>query len=320
MAAGDRQAAEQAWGQAAAADPTGYYSLRAAGLIREQPVFERSGAFDFTSDVEAEQRAAEDWLRGIFTLVGPDPLSELDPTLAADSRLVRGRELWALGELELAQAELFALRRSVESNAEQTYRLMHELLRMGYYREAIFAARQILRLAGMDDAATLGAPVYFNRIRFGPYFGELILPEAARYDFDGLFLLSVVRQESLFESFATSSASAHGLMQVIPGTGESISAQLDWPPDYGADDLNRPIVSVRFGTFYLAAQRDRFEGDLFAALAAYNAGPGNALIWKELAPSDPDLFLEVIRLDQPHRYIQVIYEVYEIYRQLYAAG
>jgi soluble lytic murein transglycosylase len=74
-------------------------------------------------------------------------------------------------------------------------------------------------------------------------------------------------------------------------------------------------VSVRFGTCYLAAQRDRFNGDLYAALAAYNAGPGNAAPWHELAPDDPGLFLEVIRLQQPHQYIRRIYEIYTIYRR-----
>ena len=77
------------------------------------------------------------------------------------------------------------------------------------------------------------------------------------------------------------------------------------------------MVSVRFGVTYLRKQRDLFEGDLYAVLAAYNAGPGNALIWKELAPNDPDLFLEVIRLDQPHQYITTIYEVFSRYRDLY---
>ena len=320
LAAGDPQAAEAAWNQAVQADPTGYYSVRAADLLAGNPVFESSGPFDFAYDREAEQAEAERWLRQTFSLSGPDPLSEPDLALAGDPRWVRGRELSTLGELELAAAEFSSLRQSVETDPEATYRLMHELLGLGLYRDAIIASRQILRLAGMDDAATLEAPVYFNRIRFGPYFGELILPEAARYGLDGLFLLSVVRQESLFEGFATSSAAAHGLMQVIPSTGESIAAQLGWPPDYTSADLHRPIVSVRFGTFYLAAQRDRFEGDFFAALAAYNAGPGNAQIWKELAPSDPDLFLEVIRLDQPQLYIRVIFEVYEIYRSLYSGG
>jgi soluble lytic murein transglycosylase len=169
----------------------------------------------------------------------------------------------------------------------------------------------------MDDAATANAPAYFNHIRFGPYFGELILPQAMQDGFDGLFLLSVVRQESLFEGFATSYAAARGLMQIIPDTGAMIAQQLGWPPDYTDQDLYRPLVSVRFGAYYLAEQRDRFGGDLYAALAAYNAGPGSAEVWKESAPDDPDLFLEVIRIDQPQQYIKTIYEVFARYRGLY---
>jgi soluble lytic murein transglycosylase len=171
----------------------------------------------------------------------------------------------------------------------------------------------------MDDAGTMHAPIYFNRIRFGPYFGDLILPQAAAAGFDGLFLLSVVRQESLFEGGATSSAAARGLMQIVPGTGQGIAEKLGWPPDYTTRDLYRPLISVRFGTDYLATQRQRFDGDLVAALAGYNAGPGNADAWKELVPDDPDLFLEVIRLDEPQRYIRTIAEILDIYQRLYVS-
>ncbi len=107
-------------------------------------------------------------------------------------------------------------------------------------------------------------------------------------------------------------------MQIIPSTGQSLADELGWPPGYVVDDLYRPVVSVRLGTHYMAAQRDLFDGDLFAALAAYNAGPGNALIWKELAPNDPDLFLEVIRLGQPRDYIRAIYWAFSHYSALYA--
>jgi soluble lytic murein transglycosylase len=319
QAQGQSEAASAAWAAAAEADPTGYYSVRAEELLAGQAPFSRSGTFDFSSDVQAERAEAESWLRANFNIVGPEPLSGLDQRLASDPRLIRAEELWRLGRLEQARLEFSQLRAAWSADAEATYRLMHKLLELELYREAIFAARHVLDLAGLDDAGTLSAPVYFNRIRFGPYFGELILPEAARYGFDGLFLLSVVRQESLFEGFATSYAAARGLMQVIPSTGESIASQLGWPPAYETEDLYRPVVSVRFGTFYLGQQRDRFEGDLYAALAAYNAGPGNSIIWKELAPDDPDLFLEIIRIDQPQIYIQVIYEVYEIYSGLYAS-
>ncbi len=318
-AQGEAEAARSAWQQAAELDPTGYYSERAKELLEGREPFQSRGLYDFSTDLEAERRQAEVWMRATFNIQAPGPLHELDARLAGDARMIRGEELWELGFFGEAKAEMESLRKSVEDDAEATYRLMHKLLEMRLYQPAIFAARRVMALAGMDDAGTMQAPVYFNHIRFAPYYGHLILPEAARYNLDGLFLLSVVRQESLFEGFATSYAAARGLMQVIPSTGEGIARALGWPPEYHQDDLYRPVVSVRFGTYYLAAQRDRFDGDLFAALAAYNAGPRNALIWKELAPDDPDLFLEVIRLTQPHRYIRTIYEVYNIYQRLYVS-
>jgi soluble lytic murein transglycosylase len=316
-ASGDTVGAQTAWRAAAAADPTGYYAVRAEDLLASRQPFQSSGAIDFTVDTQAERQQAEAWLRATFATAGLDPLTELSPQLAGDPLFVRGMEFWSLGLYNEARAEFEALRRQVENDAEATYRLMHAFLEIGLYRSAISAARQILQLAGMDDTASLSAPVYFNRIRFGPYFADLILPEAAGYGLDGLLLLSLVRQESLFEGFAISSSGAHGLMQVMPATGQGIADALGWPPDYTEADLYRPLVSVRFGTYYLAAQRDRFDGDLYAALAAYNAGPGNAAIWHELAPDDPDLLLEVVRLQQPHLYIRRIYEVFDIYRRLY---
>jgi soluble lytic murein transglycosylase len=320
QAQGDSSGAAEAWQAAAAADPTGYYSLRASDLLAGRAPFQSLGMFEFATDAEAERLEAETWLRSTFVLAGPEPLSELSPALAADLRLVRAEEYLRLGLYREAKAELESLRQAVESDAEATYRLMHKLLELRMYPQAIFAARQVLWLAGMDDAATASAPAYFNHIRFAPYFGELILPAAAEAGFDPLFLLSVIRQESLFEGYATSYAEARGLMQVIPSTGEQLAQQLGWPPGYTDYDLYRPSVSVRFGTAYLAEQRDRFDGDLVAALAAYNAGPGSALIWKDLAPDDKDLFLEVIRLDQPHLYITTIYEVFCRYRDLYAGA
>ena len=318
QALGDAGGAQGAWQSAEVADPTGYYSLRAADLLAGRSAFQSAGVFDFSADVQAEQAEAEAWLRTSFTLAGPEPLSDLGPALAGDARWARGVEYLRLGLYGEAKAELESLRRSVETDPEATYRLMHALLGLRLYPGAIFSARQVLRLAGMDDAATQGAPDYFNRIRFGPYFGELILPAAAEAGFDPLFVLSVVRQESLFEGYATSYAEARGLMQVIPSTGAELAGQLGWPPGYSDKDLYRPVVSVRFGVEYLRKQRELFAGDLFATLAAYNAGPGNALIWKELAPDDPDLFLEVIRIDQPYQYITTIYEVFRRYGDLYA--
>jgi soluble lytic murein transglycosylase len=178
--------------------------------------------------------------------------------------------------------------------------------------------RQVLTLAGMNTLSqTLAAPAYFNYVRFGLYYQDLVVPAAQQAGFDPLFLFSVMRQESLFEGFVRSTAGARGLMQITPDTGKTISDSLDWPPGYTSDDLYRPNVSVSLGTTYLQQQRIRFNGDLFTALAAYNAGPEAAQIWRYLSGPDSDLFLETIRVDETRDYIINIYENYTMYKSLY---
>jgi soluble lytic murein transglycosylase len=316
QALGDEAKAQAAWQRAINIDPTGYYSERARDLLLDRPAFTPPVQHDLTFDRPAEQVEAEAWLRAAFAI--PDDINLAGPgPLAYDPRLVRGTALWELGFSELARAEFEALRLDVSNSPIDSYRLANYLYDLGLYRSAIFAARQVLNLAGLDDAATLSAPVYFNRLRFGSYYRDLVIPLAVENDFHPLFLFSVIRQESLFEGFVRSSAGARGLMQIMPATGQGIVDRMGWPPDYSAEDLYLPFVNLTLGADYLAAQRDYFGGDLYAALAAYNGGPGNAAAWDELSGGDLDLFVEVVRFEETRNYIRGIYEVFSIYRWLY---
>jgi len=316
QAVGNMVEARTALEQAIAADPTGYYSERARELLIGNAPFTPPLAYDLGFDVQAERLGAELWLKSTFGLPEDTVLSEPGP-LYDDARLQRGAELWNLGLYNEANDEFTAMRLEYQNDPANLYRLANYLFDLGDYRTAIQAIRQVLTLNGMDDAATLSAPALFNRLRFGAYYKDILTPLAQQYGFHPLFLFSVVRQESLFEGFAYSQAGARGLMQIIPTTGQSLADKLGWPPNYTADDLYRPKVSAVFGVDYLASQRDLFNGDLYAALAAYNGGPGNASVWKSLAPNDPDLLLEVIRFEESRKYIMGIYEIFSIYQQLY---
>ena len=300
---------------AVATDPTGYYSERARDVLEGRPPF-ASGSYDLSYDLDAERAEAESWVRNAFAL-GPEVDLSAPGPLASDDRFSRGSELWQLGLYNEARLEFESLRAAVAFDPANTFRLASYLLDLGLYRSAIIAARQVLDLAGMDDAGTLTAPIYFNHLRFGLYYTDLVFPVSETYSFDPLFFMSVMRQESLFEGFVISSAGARGLMQIIPTTGQSIATQIEWPPDYTSDDLYRPLVSIPLGADYLSAQRNFLDGDLYAALAAYNAGPGNAAAWFELAGGDHDLFLEIVRFRETRNYIRGIYELFTIYRNLY---
>jgi soluble lytic murein transglycosylase len=316
VAMGDTEAAKATWELGANTDPTGYYSERSRDILRGLNPFTPPQAYDLAFDINSEKTQANEWMKTTFDLQDAGDLSSPGP-LQNDTRFIRGSELWQLGLYEEARMEFEDLRKSLENDPANSYRLANYLRDLGLYRSAILASRQVLNLAGMDDASSMNAPIYFNHLRFGPYYAELIVPTAEKYNFDPLFLLSLVRQESAFEGFVRSSAGARGLMQIVPATGEEIATDLKWPPNYSDDDLYRPMVSIVLGSDYLANWRDRLGGDLYAALAAYNGGPGNSTEWQKLANGDPDVFLEVINFEETRNYIRGVYENYNLYRRIY---
>jgi soluble lytic murein transglycosylase len=209
------------------------------------------------------------------------------------------------------------LRTAVASDPANTFRLIQFFYDLGLYRSAIPASRQVLTLAGMDAAATLNAPIYFNHIRFGTYYKDQVLPLAQEDGFNPLLIFSLMFQESQFEGFIQSAMGARGLMQLMPATAQELVDQSGWPSNYSAQDLYRPVVNLKLGIDYLAHQRQYFDGDLYVMLAGYNGGPGNAAAWKELSGNDPDLFLETVRIQETRDYIMHIVEVFSIYERLY---
>jgi soluble lytic murein transglycosylase len=319
QAQGDSAAAQDAWSKAAQQDPTGYYSERANELLAGRAPFSLSQPVDLGYNLEQERLQAEAWLRTTFAIPPETDLNGLGD-MASDPRVTRASAFWELGLYSQARNELESLRQENLSDVVKTYRLMNYMLNLGLYRPAVLSSRQILDLAHLDDVGTLQAPAYFNHIRFGIYFKDQILAAGQAENMSPLLLLSVMRQESMFEGFAESSAGARGLMQIMPVTGQEIAGSINWPVNFTADDLDRPDVSITLGARYLARQRDFFNGDLIAMLAAYNGGPGNTMIWQKLAGDDPDLLLEVIRADETRKYITQIYEFFNIYRLLYSRG
>jgi soluble lytic murein transglycosylase len=312
----DESGARQALEQAASASPTDYYSERAADLLAGRAAFTRVQDINLVFDLDADYSKAEAWAQSAFALQSPGALEAHYALARNDPHFLRGRTLWDLGLYDEAEGEFDALWVSAAKDPAESLFISRYLVSIGYYSGGIQAARKVLDDAGLSDVQTLSAPTYFSHVRFGPYFADLLVPQAVRNSLDPLLLFSLVRQESLFGISAVSSANAHGLMQLIPTTAEEVAAKLGMT-GLTPSDLYRPVINIQLGSKYLAMQRDAFSGDLFLALAAYNAGAGNVSVWQSLAGGDDDLLLEVIRADETRNYIRRIYENYAIYRNLY---
>ena len=88
----------------------------------------------------------------------------------------------------------------------------------------------------------------------------------------------MIGQESSGISDAVSEAGASGLMGVMPGTAKD--------PGLGVKPFEGKLTdvkeNVRFGTDYLNALYNRFEGDIEKTLMAYNWGYGNVKKMKSI--------------------------------------
>ena len=139
--------------------------------------------------------------------------------------------------------------------------------------------------------------------------------EAEEFGVDARLLAALVRQESVFDVEALSSAGARGLAQLLPSTAAILARGLDvafYPQWITVPDLN-----LHLGAAHLAELIKRF-GRVDAAIAAYNAGP--TPVWRWLAregADDPDRFVELIPYPETRGYVRSLLRNRELYRALY---
>ncbi len=312
---GDQRTAQQAFEQTRIAAPDSYYSARATDLLNNIQPFQRPATYRFQFDDAAEVAQAENWLRTTYGITQEGVLWQLPPELANDQRLIRGRELWTVAAYEEARAEFDDLIEANRENALVSYQLAIYFRGLGAYQDSVVAASYVIRNA---NVGTLDAPPYIARMRYPAYYLDVVQEVSTRRELDPLLMYSLIRHESLFDTYATAAAGEKGLTQVIPSTAEYIAGELQWQ-DYQHSDLFRPYAGIEFGAFYLDEQLRRFNGNTVAALAGYNAGPGRADSWLQLSGGDPDQFMTAISIDSTRIYVQRIYGYYNIYRALYGA-
>ena len=325
--AGQADAAATAW-QAAAASPT-FYGFRAAAWLSGDYQPRNPGAAPGLAALEAAlavDPASEEadlltwvqtWPPGAGT---PAPGGGAD-RLDAMPEYRRAVSLARLGLWSLANDAFDDLDRLLVESGDgaSLAALLQETRRADWPWLTVRVARAL-----QGAAAQVGVPAGLadlpRAVQEGLYpiaWGALVAREAAARDVDPWLVLGLMRQESAYDPRAHSGADAYGLTQVIPDTGQGIAAALG-EPDFTPADLYRPAVAVRFGTFYLAETLARFDGNVFQALAGYNAGPGRVPDWATgAAAADPDLFIEAIDFPETQHYVRIVWENTQVYRRLY---
>ena len=144
--------------------------------------------------------------------------------------------------------------------------------------------------------------------------GTRKIPEAA-------FILSIIRQESEFDTSAHSRAGAKGLMQLMPYTAKTVAKQAKMT--YSKSKLTRsPKYNIKLGSHYIAGLLLEYEGAYPFAIAAYNAGPKRVKYWKKINKNpqkgqiDYVDWIELIKFKETRNYVQRVLENYNVYRYI----
>jgi hypothetical protein len=151
---------------------------------------------------------------------------------------------------------------------------------------------------GTDTSSSMGDEVEALEKESMP-FSAHIKQAAETYSVDPALIRAIIVAESSYNPKAVSSRGARGLMQLMPATARSL----------GLSDSFNPASNIDAGVRYFRILMDRFDGDVYLALAAYNAGSRYVRQYNGVPP-----------FDATRRYIKKVLHYQKKFQNEMAAG
>lgn len=261
-----------------------------------------AAAADYETTYYAELAAAR-LGRATSPRVAPDPPVSPDDIAHFDANeLVRAvRMLAEIGGDEIGKPFLLRLSAAAATPAEQ--KLIATLADATHHPDVAIAAAK--------RAAPDGLPPLELSFPVVPVQGDGSVEKP--------LILAIVRQESAFDTLATSGADARGLMQLQPATAKQVAKSLSLPFSAGRL-LTDPTYNVTLGYSYFERMLDKFSGSYVLSIAAYNAGPARVAQWvndygdPRTAAIDVADWIELIPFGETRNYVQRVLENLQIYR------
>lgn len=232
--------------------------------------------------------------------------------LRASAPVMRARALASINQRTLAEDELRLL--IMRLPKEQRAAVLTVAGEIGL-------ANLQVRLAGLDGLST-EEQLYAN-YPVPPWF------VSTQKMVDPTLLMSIARQESVFQRDAKSYMGATGMMQMLPSTArhveksmskESIALASNNNSIPLSQQLNDPSVNLHLGAQYIALlnKQPMVHGDAIRLIAAYNAGPGSVQNWTAASRKidDPLLYIESIPYTETRNYVMQVMAHQWVYQTL----
>lgn len=192
-------------------------------------------------------------------------------------------------------------------------------LKYGYLAESYRLARRLINKMSRKDLSS--APMQLYNVIYPTPHHDWVSQQVQHTQVDPLFVIALMRQESIFDDQIFSPVGAAGLMQIMTYTATPLAEKEGIIQRYEHDLLRNPLMAIRLGSRYLKDLHKIWEGKYEYMLANYNAGPQPTRRWKNANKGRPDkLAFEHITYWETRDYIKKVmgnywnYQILNTYR------
>lgn len=219
--------------------------------------------------------------------------------IEADAGIQRAREFYLLDNLAAAYRE-WTFTTNHMPTTEEMVAAGRIADRWGWHRQAI----QTMQDSDYWDELSVRFPIPFH---------EQVKAAVRQTTIDPHFVFAIAKQESAFNSDATSPVGAMGLMQLMPTTAKATAKKAGLL--YRPQDLLQADKNIALGSRYLEELLSAFSGNRILAAASYNAGPSRVKQWmnKDDNKLPYDVWIETIPYKETRFYVQNVLSFAVVY-------
>lgn len=159
----------------------------------------------------------------------------------------------------------------------------------------------------------------YRNVVYPRKYKDIVEQASQIYNVDPNLVYAIIKQESKFNSNATSHSGAKGLMQLMDATAYDMARQID-SINQKSYDIYEPYTNIFLGTKYISYLINHFEGNYYLAVVAYNAGMGKTKSWLDKKYEEYETFSDVyecIKYKETRNYLNSVIKNYNYYTMLY---
>ena len=149
-------------------------------------------------------------------------------------------------------------------------------------------------------------------------YTEYVKKYANEYNVDEYLIYAIIKAESNFKEDVVSNSNAKGLMQLMDSTADEVASNIITDTTFESNMLFDAKTNIKIGTKYLSELLQKYDGNYYLAVAAYNAGIGTVDKWIQEGTIKKDgSDIENIPYKETNNYVRKIIRDYGIYQKLY---